>query len=227
MELSPDRRPGPGRAADLDDVIAVRGWLHDLGHELTTLSYLVEAVRGDPALSVESAARMKLISREMSRLLDAVAREMFDDHVAEASEAVDVRVLASQVAELATAVHKTPVVVHAGEEVRLRVNPTLLWRVLSNVVDNAARAASPEGHVELAISEAGGAVIDVIDSGPGFRHGPPGLASLGMRVVSSLLGSCGGTLEVHSPEEGGTRVRVTFPGQPVDGRARTSVEMGG
>jgi signal transduction histidine kinase len=228
MEGPVDRRHGPDRrAADGNELITVRGWLHDLGHDLTTLSYLVEVIHADPALSAESAARVSLVSRELSRLLDAVAREMFDDHVAGLIEAVDVRVLAGQVAELATAVHATPVVLRAGPEVKLRVNPTLLWRVLSNVVDNAARATSPDGQVELAINGAGDCVIDVIDNGPGFRHGPPGLAALGLRVVSSLLGSCGGTLEVHSPEGGGTRVRMTFPGQPVEGTAWTSAEMGG
>jgi signal transduction histidine kinase len=60
----------------------------------------------------------------------------------------------------------------------------------------------------------GQAAVDVIDDGPGFGQGPPGAASLGLGVVTSLLESCGGTLEVRAPGSGGAHVRIVVPVRP-------------
>ncbi|HKB31235.1 MAG TPA: ATP-binding protein [Streptosporangiaceae bacterium] len=212
MEWSLDRRAGQGRrGSDGRDVLAMRGLLHDLGHELTTLSYLAQAVRGDPALPSGSRARMELVSLEVSRLTDIVTHALTGG---DATDPVDVRAMASQVTRLASAASGTEVVLRAGPAVRIKVSPTLLWRALTNVVDNAARAAGRAGRVEVVIGRAPRTVIDVIDNGPGFGQGPPGVASLGLRVAASLLESVGGALEVHAPPAGGTRVRIALPGRP-------------
>lgn len=223
-----DRRAGPGRRdSDFFDGLAIRGLLHDLGHEMATLSYLVEAVRGDPALPASSAERIELISGEVTRLIDLVSTEMLDEPLPGGEDTVDVRALANQMAQLANAAQMAKVVVVPGPEVRIDVNPTLVWRVLSNVVGNASRAAGPEGRVEVMITGTGGAVIEVTDDGPGFGNSAPGLASLGLRVVTSLLSSCGGTLAVQSPDSGGTRVRMVLPGRRATGATRASVGMSG
>ena len=43
---------------------------------MTTLSYLVEAVRGDVKLPGDAGSRLELLSLEMSRLLDIIAQEI-------------------------------------------------------------------------------------------------------------------------------------------------------
>jgi hypothetical protein len=43
---------------------------------MTTLSYLVEAVRGDVDLPGDAGNRLELLSLEMSRLLDIIAQEI-------------------------------------------------------------------------------------------------------------------------------------------------------
>ena len=98
-----------------------------------------------------------------------------------------------------------------GPAAVITISPVLLWRVLSNVVENAARAAGRSGTVTLAIRQAGTTVIDVTDDGPGFGAGPPGHASLGLEVVTALLESCGGALAVEAPPQGGTTVLVALP----------------
>jgi len=186
---------------------------------MTTLSYLVEAVRGDVVLPDDSGFRMELLSLEMSRMLDIIASEVPDKHLAEDVAAVDLGSLSGQVAQLARFAHEASVALVPGPAVSVEASPALLWRVLTNVIDNAARAAGSEGKVEVEICEeqAGGgnpdAVIQVTDNGPGFGNGPPGTASLGLGVVTSLLESCGGRLEVQAPEIGGTRVRIIIPAQ--------------
>jgi len=216
-----ERRRGHGRrATDALGVPALRGLLHDLAHEISTLSCLVEAVRGDVALADDSSFRLELLSLEMDRLLDLVNQGRHGLVTAADLTAVNVREMLNQIAHLAGLSHGADIEVIPGQEVAIRVNCTLLWRVLSNVVDNAARAAGTGGRVTLTVRQGAGAIIDVTDDGPGFGAGPPGTASLGLEIVSSLLESCGGSLEVSSPPAGGTTVRIKA-GQVTGVPART------
>ncbi len=191
--------------------------MHDLGHQMTTLSYLVEAVRGDVALPDDSGFRMELLSLELSRMLEIISSEIPDKHEAEDVGAVDLGALSGQVVQLASYAHEATIALLPGPAVSVEASPALLWRVLTNVVDNAARAAGPEGRVEVGIRQEEirpndpDAVIEVTDDGPGFGNGPAGTASLGLTVVTALLDSCGGRLEVQAPDTGGARVRILIP----------------
>jgi signal transduction histidine kinase len=254
------RRSGGRRVSDSRDTRALRGLLHDLGHQMSTLSFLVEAVRGDLELPEDASYRLELLSLEMTRLLDII-REGLQAGDAP-PEPVRTREVAVQLARLAQLAYQADVVLLPGPEATAVINPVLLWRMLSNVVDNAARAAGPDGRVTLAIrherSAAGGCggssprgnaaggcgessprgnaadgcggssprgnaaggprgstVVEVTDDGPGFGSAPRGQASLGLDVVTALLVSSGGTLEVVSPPAGGTTVRMTIPGEAV------------
>ena len=170
---------------------------------MTTLSYLVEAVRGDAELPGDAGNRLELLSMEMSRLLDIIAEEIPARAGVPALAEVELRSLAGQVTQLARIAHETAVILESGPEVTVEASPALLWRVLTNVVDNAARAAGANGRVGVAVSAEGDlAMLDVIDDGPGFGQGPPGAASLGLGVVTTLLESCGGTLEISAPAVG-------------------------
>ena len=183
---------------------------------MTTLSYLVEAVRGDVELPGDAESRLELLSLEMSRLLDIIAQEIPAPAGVPAVAEVELRSLAGQVTQLAGIAHETSVILEPGPEVTVEASPALLWRVLTNVVDNAARAAGAFGRVGVTVSSRSDrAAVDVIDDGPGFGQGPPGVASLGLGVVTTLLESCGGTLEIRAPEAGGAHVRVIVPVWPL------------
>jgi signal transduction histidine kinase len=190
---------------------------------MTTLSYLVEAVRGDVDLPEDAGFRLELLSLEMTRLLDVIAHEIPGQQDAAAVGQVSLRSLAGQVTQLARVAHEAAVHLRPGPEVQIQASPVLLWRVLTNVVDNAARAAGPEGRVEISVAMLAGAPpragLEVLDDGPGFGHGPPGVASLGLGVVTSLLASCGGSLEVQAPAGGGALVRIVIPAEPAPATA--------
>src|SRR5579859_1124940 len=89
------RRSGGRRVSDSRDVRALRGLLHDLGHEVTTLSYLVEAVRGDTALPPDSGYRLELLALELSRLGDIIRHGVAGDGTGDAG-LVNVRDLAAR-----------------------------------------------------------------------------------------------------------------------------------
>ena len=216
VEPARDRRKGPGRRRtdwwrDAYDPLVLRGLLHDLGHQVTTLSYLVEAVRGEADLPGNARVRVETLALGMSRVLDTIADGLPGEPLAAEVSTVDLRSLASQAVHLADVGHGVSVELAPGPDVILETNPVLLWRVLTNVIGNAARATGPGGKVEIRINDQHGAAIDVTDDGPGFGRGPSGTASLGLAVVTSLLESCGGSLEVRSPRAGGTRVSVRLP----------------
>jgi signal transduction histidine kinase len=217
-----DRRRGAGRRrSDTRDTRALRGLLHDLGHEMTTLSYLVEAVRGDVSLPHDSGSRLELLALEMSRLLDLIAHGLGSVDEAADREPIHLREMMTQLARLASLAHGADVALLPGPDAAPEMNAILLWRVLSNVIDNAARAAGPGGQVKLTIRQDGRTVIEVADNGPGFGAGPPGTASLGLDIVTSLLEASGGSLEVTSAAGVGATVRVLLPGQvPVPSGAR-------
>lgn len=199
--------------------LSLRGLLHDVEHGLSTLSALVEVVRGDPTLSLDAGIRLAHAGDELARLLDLIATWVAEDTITPAPDTcVDVRALAQQVGSLAALEHGGAVDLAPGPEVTLPVSAALLWRVLANMVDNAARAAGRHGHVRIAVHRepapnahtAAETVIEVTDDGPGFGHGPRGRASVGLTVVTGLLDSVGARFEVL-PAAQGARVRVVFP----------------
>jgi signal transduction histidine kinase len=193
------------------------GLLHDVGHQLMTLSLLAESIRADAALAADARQRMDLVGQELVR-----AMEMIGDHISAGSrdqqagppDPLDVRDLAGRAARLAELAHAATVRVVPGEPALIRIAPTLLWRVLANLVDNAARSAGPGGRVAISVCQQKDTVIDVIDDGPGFGDGPDGLAGLGLSVVRELLSDIDSRLEIASRAGVGARARVVLCLQP-------------
>jgi signal transduction histidine kinase len=215
MERSFDRRHGHGRRqSDGHDALAMRGLLHDIGHEISALSLLVDAVHEERGLPASARAPLQLLGQELGRLRDLISHEMAGGS---AGGAVSLRPLATQLTQLADAASAASVRLLPGPEVTAEASPELVWRVLANVVGNAARAAGAAGLVTVEIGQDTTATIDVTDDGPGFGNGPRGRTSLGLRVVTSLLASCGGTLDIYPARPAGTRVRIALPRSPGTG----------
>ncbi|MET9634299.1 HAMP domain-containing sensor histidine kinase [Lentzea sp. NPDC006480] len=185
--------------------------LHDLGHDLATLSCLVEVLRDDSELPERTLRKVELIDQEMLRLRD---------HVRQAVErsstpgVVSVRSMAERIVVLIDEVAETCVVLRPGDDVSLRITESVLWRILKNVVDNAVRAAGPAGRVEVdaALSGNGQVVVEVADDGPGFPNGSAGWASRGLKIVTGLVAACGGSFDVRPRLPRGTCVRIVLQG---------------
>jgi signal transduction histidine kinase len=195
----------------------VRGLLHDLGHGLFTLSLLLESARGELLSSIGSDA-LDLVEQETSRLLAVLHSGVHRDH---RPAVVELRALLEPFAVLAERTVLARVSLRPGPPVELAVDPGMIWRVVSNLLDNAVRAAGPLGNVDIAINRTfdgdrlddghDTVTIDIVDDGPGFQRGPRGTASLGLTVVASLLDECGGRLQIDDVEPHGTRMRVLLP----------------
>jgi K+-sensing histidine kinase KdpD len=87
----------------------------------------------------------------------------------------------------------------------------LLRRAVSNVLDNAVRAAGPTGTVSVEIQQRDDAVmLAVEDDGPGFGEIPSG-AGLGLSAVARNVIKYGGRMEYGCGARGGARVSLWLP----------------
>jgi two-component system, OmpR family, sensor histidine kinase PrrB len=101
-----------------------------------------------------------------------------------------------------------------------------LWRVVENLLENAARHGRPGGHVRLRVAANGaGAEIMVEDDGPGIpsterervirrfargRGATAGGSGLGLAIVDAEARRHGGTLTLSASELGGLLALVTI-----------------
>jgi len=91
------------------------------------------------------------------------------------------------------------------------VDMLALRRAFGNLIDNATRAANPDGWVEVRVRLSGRSVwIDVEDSGPGFG-GLRSQTRRGLAGTQAMLARCGGMLEIGSGRSGGALVRMKLP----------------
>ncbi|MGK2901779.1 MAG: HAMP domain-containing sensor histidine kinase [Mycobacterium sp.] len=115
--------------------------------------------------------------------------------------------------------------------VRIRGDGSQLARMLRNLVDNAVRHSS--GRIAIRLRpEAGGAILEVADDGPGVpvadrdriftrfvrldaaRDRTAGGTGLGLAIVAEVVGAHGGRVEVLDHPGGGALFRVRLPAQP-------------
>jgi signal transduction histidine kinase len=188
----------------------VRGLMHDLGHQMMTLSLLADSVCEDGALPSAARHRMEIVKQEIFRILQLIADFAPSDAATARAERVDIRAIAGEAAQLAGLTYDTGVTVEPGGPAVISINPSILRRVLRNLVDNAVRAAGPSGQVLIRVEQTQETVLEIADTGPGFGLGPSGATGLGLTVVRNLLDAVGGRLDVATDPGGGARVQVTF-----------------
>ena len=113
----------------------------------------------------------------------------------------------------------------------LQADPDRLAQVLRNLVTNAVRHTSPDGHVEVSITSGDGtALFAVRDDGVGIepeqlgrifdrfhrtdegRSRAEGGSGLGLAIAKAIVEAHGGSIAAESRPGAGATVRVTVPG---------------
>jgi signal transduction histidine kinase len=184
---------------------------HDLIHEMATVRALTAAALGatSEATRVAMLTLIESETAEVSGLIGQLRRDY------EAAEPAEVSSVLSELVRMVAPTTTTRLVLRLGDVSTLRVgiDRVSLRRVLRNLLENAIRAAGPDGTVELSADHSdSGLRLSIADSGPGFGFGPPGLGSRGLAIVSTLVEAAGGDLAVGScPDLGGALVTVSFP----------------
>jgi signal transduction histidine kinase len=181
---------------------------------MMTLSLLADSVRNDHALSAAARRRMEIVNLEMFRIVELIAGSLAPDAATTGAEMIDVREIADEAAELTGLAYGTAVTVDPGAPAVISISAPLLRRVLRNLVDNAVRAAGPDGRVTIRIEKSPETILEISDTGPGFGDGPADVAGLGLTVVRALLQAAGGRIDIADDPRGGARVRVIFSADP-------------
>jgi signal transduction histidine kinase len=91
------------------------------------------------------------------------------------------------------------------------LSPASLTRILTNLLQNARRAAGDGGTVQVKVLRTDGLVVlEVEDDGPGFGHLET-VHGIGLRSTQRLLRTVGGSISFGAGQLGGALVRVCLP----------------
>jgi two-component system phosphate regulon sensor histidine kinase PhoR len=221
-----------------------RRFVQDLSHELrsplTVLRTTVEAMEGElPAeladMLVRQVERIDRLASELNELATIESGQLDLELDAVAPAAVVREVLA----DFRPVAARFDLRCEVTDELRCWCDRRGLYRVLSNLVDNAVKYNRQGGWVRVrGRGGEGSVVLEVSDSGEGIpaselqavlqrfyrvdRARTPGRGGLGLglAIVKHLVQVMGGTLALDSREGVGTTVTLGFPIGPAAGAAR-------
>jgi signal transduction histidine kinase len=189
-----------------DDALRQLG--HDLRQPVAAIVMLAAAAGVHRDVPPEVQERLDQITVEAQRISD-VCRYLLGE--LDGLEVVDLQDLAIAVVSSARVTWTTSIDVVTAP-VSVRANAVDVWRALTNLIDNACRAAGADGSVLVKVSaSAEGARLEVHDSGPGWGKAPPGTASLGLSIVTTRAKAHGGRLETGVSDLGGAVAELVFP----------------
>lgn len=237
---------GGGAVVLISDVSLVRRsaelrrrFVQDLSHELrsplTVLRTTVEALEDevDPKIGEIVVRQVERINRLTNELYELASLEAGDTELT--IERVPVRRLVIEVlADLAPEAERLGVSLleHLPASLEAWCDRRGLYRVITNLVDNAIKYNRAGGRVEVLGAPAGAEVrLQVSDTGEGIpaselravlqrfyrvdRARTPGRGGLGLglAIVKHMVQHMGGALDLDSREAVGTVVTLTLPGQ--------------
>jgi len=184
-----------------------RSLLHDLRQYVGAGLMLFDDV--DELAEEELRARARkgrTLLEQLSVVVDGAAGR------ADPSELVDVSEIVEDTVAVFRNGHPTLDVRTAyGSRGLCRLDRSRMHRALTNVLENAARAAGDLGHVLVEVRrKAEDVLVEVTDDGRGFGQISRGTGH-GMLAVSDLVRSANGQLTIHSGPGVGTQVRLVLP----------------
>lgn len=182
---------------------------HDLRQPAAAILALVAAAGAEEGLPVSVRRRLDQIAAEARQISTIVGQAAGEGMTFRPLQAAEIALAVARSIDAATG---SSIVVRAEADVIVVGDASALRRALTNLLDNAVRAAGAGGQVLVTIGTDGDHVhLDVHDSGPGFGSGPVGIAGLGLGIVGWLAESHGGDLVMKESHLGGTLARLRLP----------------
>jgi len=209
-----------------DMVQQLRETFHDLRQPVANMMALAAAALTEEDLPAAAQHRLKQITEQAEWLSDMIhdclTTQQQQEEEEEEEEPYEIGKPRRDLADMARVVGEVieadcltwpgdMKLVAPDGPVWCMVDPVLLRRAVSNVLDNAARAAGPTGTVFVEIQRYDdGVMLAVEDNGPGFGEIPSG-AGLGLTGVARHVIKHGGRIEYSCGVRGGARVSLWFP----------------
>ncbi len=220
-----------------------RAFLADAAHELRTPIAGVQAaaetlLHHDDQLDHSERQHLQaLLVREAERagalISDLLAAARLDAGIDLDLAPVSLRTLAHTEIDRVRLLHPEATVTMSGPEVVARADAAKVSSILRNVIDNAMRAAGPQGKVHVVIREQDHfAITEVWDSGPGVppsereriferlvrldhdRAKDTGGSGLGLAIARGYARAHGGDLTCEDPRGMGALFRLLLPLEP-------------
>ena len=200
---------------------------HDLRTPLTVIRSNVELVTDDPEASLDEWRQagevIRRNSEKMSKMIqDLLAAARLQTGKAESVELDLSRLVAAKVDDFGpVAAEREVTVVGLGSTVGVRGVEIALDRALSNLVENAVKAAPPGSEVLVGSGVIDGwAWLGVADSGAGMGDRPSDRIGLGLAIVTQIAEGHGGELAAHPGRAGkGTAMVIWVPTESGEGSA--------
>jgi signal transduction histidine kinase len=206
-----------GYSANHDDCPEVLHYLcHDISLSMATVRTLAEVACGERDVPPPVWVRLQQVASEAQQISTLCG------HVLEPPQAAVVRLdhLAAKAVESARLAHSAHIELRAAPAELLGYSSSI-WRLLTNLIDNACRIAGMGGRVHVSVDmdeDEGGVYLRVADSGnaetdggpeegPRARTRPP----LGLRIVDEIVKQHGASIQVNQSDLGGTGMTVLFP----------------
>jgi len=209
--LRVERRDGSESRGRAGEALRRMQLSHDVRHGLATIGVIVETLATTRPLSGEVTDCLRGLRSELSSLIALVDEEFSVTEGPLGVRPIRLDVAAVDLVKSLRPATSTVLEVHV-QPTQSAVSMVGLWRALRNLLDNAVRAASPTGTVQVRVfTLQGRAIIEVEDNGPGFGLAPRGQASLGLGIVQDFLGIYDGTLEIAPGQDSGCCARITLP----------------
>ena len=189
--------------------------LHDgLGQHLTAITFLTKVLERKldakaPEEAKEAAEIGRLVLQALAQTRN-LARGLFPAELERSGLIAAVRELAGSV-ERTCSIRCT---VYAGDAVTVHDNvlATHVFRIAQEAINNSVKHGKAK-KIEVTLGQSGEKLeLTVTDDGTGFSPEAK-MDGLGMRIMHYRARRIGGTLEVTTTEQGGTRVKCLFRNQ--------------
>jgi signal transduction histidine kinase len=206
-------------AGDLQEHL--RETCHDMRDPIAAILALAATASMEPGVGAGARRRLDQIATEAEHLALMVRGVLSEDVVVEFNPT---RAIAETAAAARSAYDGELEFLGVVNDVQLSGNPTVLRRMLGNLLSNACRAAGRGGRVRVTVTAAAACVtVTVEDDGPGFAgQVAPGLR-YGLNIVERYAVRYGGVCSYGSSTLGGALVRLELPAH---GRSDQSGEVG-
>jgi signal transduction histidine kinase len=194
---------------DEDSSDALKSLCHDL-RQYVAAGLLLARMPGDNEFNAEFRHRLDLIHQQFATMSQLIASE--SESLREKEWALDLVKLVDECVKVVQLTHRVTVqTVVAAESALTYGDPALLRRAVTNVLDNASRAAGRGGTVQVRIDGSDAETwLEVSDEGAGFGRITSGTGQ-GLQVVDSAVRASHGRLVISSGPGPGTTVRLALP----------------
>lgn len=181
---------------------------HDLLQSVAIMQALLGTLRATDAVAPAAHGLLDQLQREV-RLIGEVCDRQLD--AGPVTDEVDLAGIAEEVVERSQLTYRGEIALET-EEALIDGDPVEWHRCLYNLVENACRAASADGKVEVRLARTGDSIrVSVGDSGPGFGEAVAGRASLGLTTVTRVVEGHSGHLELRESPLGGAQLTIVVP----------------